>query len=1252
MVGAGFSRNAEKVSTGVADFPLWWDVASRLYRELYPGKDLGFGADVLRLGQEYKETYGQTALDDLIVDAIPDGKYAPGELHEMLLKLPWADVFTTNYDTLLERTRVKVDEIKYDLVLTEADIARAERPRIVKLHGSFPSQRPFVFTTEDYRRYPTERAPLVNMVQQSIMENAFCLIGFSGDDANFLQWAGWVRDQLGPFAQRMYLCGVLDLNASRRRYFESTQIIPVDIGPLFPEATLGAKRHEIGARWLLESLANGRPADRSRWPDRGEPRPVLPDQRLGPPPLSPLPELVVRPAPPTPDGKKVDVDHLRQLMKSWRADRESYPGWIVVPEPNRASLWYGTDPWLYRRLSDDSIAAALSTVDPSERIDMLYEIAWRARRNLVPLPSYCAAAIGDALEKLGLPPTLSGSHAPGPKPGGGWEKLTHQWVELASAMVNDAWQEQNEEQYERWMKPLQAAAKLKPEWLAGWSFARCWHALMRLDEEGTRAALRDWPMNEGLPFWEAKRAAVLAELGDVHAAIPIVQAALERVRRATDTSRVDHRSLSEEGWLVDLSRILLQERRWSRAWEEDAQRSASDDGSTWVDEYSNRLRELHRYRCDPNDDREQREQKLHESPPRATKRRRLGFDPGTVSEGMHFRAWTGDEWVLLQTFHDGVWPLRCGSSTIAGEELAECARRVWQTSPHLAVAIAIRAGQAKALDDFLDRVDLVGIDSALAQSLYDWLGQVLRGAMKIRAGVKNLATLHRSMHRRLLEGCPRVLSRLTVRLSAERLQDAFDVAMLMYEHEAFREDHGLHEHVRDMFRRVMFSAPPDTLVAWLPRLARLPIPGYENFDVAALQRWPEPTEQVRWEPRPQVVTSELERQSDEVARLCRAIQEGSGDARKRASTRVVAMHWAGMLTNAQMKTYVGALWSKTDATGFPMDPGFAPWFLLKLPERRQGEAREAVARFFVKSDISTVRYYMHWLWGATAKDWENEEDRLARIDWTTAEAEAFFYKIVAWRRSKLSTMHDARPQSKPGPLARDAQRRGGRHLVRVIADVCIRYLANASDAVRSDIREFVSDLDASGISILTMDPAMLMLDPSRKQEAARRIRSSILGAEEAEIAEGCEALFSWLALAAAKRVDAPPSDLLDNLISGILMRRQPGLSVALQQTQLIIQRLPDSLTPRHLDDLACALGYLQNETSVASGGGEANPRDELPLTPAERVDIRGEAAPLAAELARYYRSRALPLPAEIDAWRAVSVGDPLPEVRWAWLGIP
>lgn len=39
------------------------------------------------------------------------------------------------------------------------------------------------------------------MVQQSMMETVFLLVGFSGDDPNFLHWSGWVRDNLGGAAK-------------------------------------------------------------------------------------------------------------------------------------------------------------------------------------------------------------------------------------------------------------------------------------------------------------------------------------------------------------------------------------------------------------------------------------------------------------------------------------------------------------------------------------------------------------------------------------------------------------------------------------------------------------------------------------------------------------------------------------------------------------------------------------------------------------------------------------------------------------------------------------------------------------------------------------------------------------------------------------------------------------------------------------------------------------------------------------------
>ena len=231
FVGSGFSLNADKVTSDVPDIPLWAGLAQK-FKEKLGDSDQN---DPLALAESVEIAYGRSELDHLLLDSIKDADYRPSPLYEKLLRLPWSDVFTTNYDTLLERAGETLVEKTFTLVTNKDDLVGSSgATRLIKLHGSFPSQRPFIITAEDYRTYPQKFAPFVNTVQQSLLENTLCMIGFSGNDPNFNNWIGWIRDNLGAEnAPYLYLLSHESVSDVRREWLHRRNIIVVDLSEIF-----------------------------------------------------------------------------------------------------------------------------------------------------------------------------------------------------------------------------------------------------------------------------------------------------------------------------------------------------------------------------------------------------------------------------------------------------------------------------------------------------------------------------------------------------------------------------------------------------------------------------------------------------------------------------------------------------------------------------------------------------------------------------------------------------------------------------------------------------------------------------------------------------------------------------------------------------------------------------------------------------------------------------------------------------------
>ena len=247
MIGAGFSKNAKNLGDQSVSPPDWSQLAGIMFDELYPeniyeDKEKRLeqkiiechGNNVLTLAQKYEVTFDRIKLNNLIEKSIADDMYVPDELHKKLLELNWNDVFTTNYDTLLERAINQILVKKnYKVVYSQNDLPGSVRPRILKLHGSIGHSENYIITEEDYRTYPTKYTTFVNTVQQSMLETRLCLMGFSGDDPNFLNWLGWLRDNMGENCPKIYLCGLFDnMDPAEIKLLENRSISVVDISSL------------------------------------------------------------------------------------------------------------------------------------------------------------------------------------------------------------------------------------------------------------------------------------------------------------------------------------------------------------------------------------------------------------------------------------------------------------------------------------------------------------------------------------------------------------------------------------------------------------------------------------------------------------------------------------------------------------------------------------------------------------------------------------------------------------------------------------------------------------------------------------------------------------------------------------------------------------------------------------------------------------------------------------------------------------
>lgn len=487
LIGAGFSRQCDRPDVAGASPPLWSDLALAMANGLGRSEKEARASDPLRLAETYETAFGRATLVNLVRQEVNDDAWRPGAAHTSLLDLPWADILTTNYDTLLERA-LSGSARGYGVVRREGDLSGLRAPRIIKLHGTIENDVGLVITEEDYRRYPDTQAAMVNTARQALIENDLCLLGFSGDDPNFRAWVGWVRDRLRGLHRRVFLVGPLNLDPIDRRVLERLGVIPIDLSPVVPENA--SDPHKEAIDWLLAHLADQAPATPSNW------KPLTSSQ-LGHPSNSKEQGQIVK-------DSGLLKDNLRAALRGWRQDRATYPGWLICPWEKRQSIRFGTDAPL-------QIRAAIDAIGTDEAREVLLEIGWRYDVASDALPPWLAERLDQ------IAPSLSTSCEP---------ELVRATV---SARMSAARRAGNlMETVERWSH-LTSVPDVAPTI----AYARLSDAIDRLDVDGVSELIDEISGDDAI--WPLRRATGLAWLGDEEAARQLISITwsnlLDRCRR-------------------------------------------------------------------------------------------------------------------------------------------------------------------------------------------------------------------------------------------------------------------------------------------------------------------------------------------------------------------------------------------------------------------------------------------------------------------------------------------------------------------------------------------------------------------------------------------------------------------------------------------------------------------------------------------------------------------------------------------------
>lgn len=1245
MVGAGFSRNAS-INSQSQKFPLWKDFRVHFLKKLGQDKNSYKQKDVATLASEVEASFSTSELNTIIKKSIPDSKFEPSKLHELLLKLPWSDVFTTNYDTLLEETAKGINNKKFDPIYKTEDIPGKTQPRIIKLHGSFPSYTPFIITKEHYRTYPSQFAPFVNLVQQSIMENAFCLFGFSGDDPNFLRWIGWVRDNLSTHKPPIYLCGALDLEESERNLLKRRGIRPVDLGPKFPGSEYdGDERHYKANEWLINTLHFGAPPQKNKWPNYEipslgyEPKniPEIDKSQLSNLAKVEKPSLLKKTS-----NSNIESKELLELINYWKIEQQEYPGWIIAPNRVRNRIW---------RDFNNSI---LNIVESGESLTwqlqlyLAYQVVWRLNLCLYPPIDSLIPKLEEILEH---------------KKPNNFSKITtpiqvdeyefkEAWIKIALSVFNYYREKQNIEKFNYWKDKVENLVKEKQDWIYEYKYILCQNYLATLDYDATLKVVNTWDVSTSSPEWLLKKASVLIELGFLGKATSILEELLSKIRATFVEEKDDFYLYSAEGICLFLLRHI---------------KIAENNFGTTFDRFD----ELKEFFANPYDEIRQLRYDVITNEVNAASNvtRKKSFDPKkrstswSLGSDINYKSQT-KSYNYLRLYYKGGFPSKApGVRFFDKESLEKTIHNLSYQEKRWIFNILMRDGDRKLLNKWLDRVRIATNDSSDIDYLVNILFDTFAKSLSKLEDLNKRDDLFRSFIEKQIKVSVQLLSYLTIRLSKEELRDLLDLAIRFYNQPLIHQFSNLYnKYITDLFERLIFALNFHLDGEILYKLLSTKVVGEKGFKVAIKDHWPEIFHYISIDNSNNKLDM-TKKIGGRVNELINIIKENySKKARSRAILRVTSLYESDLLNQDQVNSFKDALWKHcSQNTGLPKHCNLNRYNVLSLPAPDNINVKELLKNYLEERELDEINIssfggpptnaalFHVWLYytrNFISFDTSNN-DKLLTVE--NKLYKSIFNKYVQWWDAEKGKISKA--ERKQTFMPHNNAKEAFQNSVTIFGSVLI---AETKDKEKlEELYRIKKEMDENGLYTQHLLPCFYKKNIISRSQLVNKVRSSINSIDNKDIIYSFVAIRYWIKLDLYHSSNIElPEDLFSELIRFITFISENYLLLkALELINWILTKeiLLDSESKRN--ELLMALEHLYHKVKLP------NDRERLELlnqgidtqSIKNLPDIFSESSKLSSILFEYYKTNSSKeLPEVLKKWEIKCSESVLPEVRQYW----